>query len=149
MILRGPADRFVKEGNVDVHPEAIVWTHVEPVSLVALGKGRIIVGKSAFLNGGVWVRASELVHVGDWCKIGPRVMIMDSDAHELSKGHEGPGKSAPVVIEDDVWIGAAAMILKGVRIGKHSVVAAGAVVTRDVPASVLVAGNPARLVREL
>jgi acetyltransferase-like isoleucine patch superfamily enzyme len=76
-------------------------------------------------------------------------MIMDSDAHELARGHNGPGKTAPVVIEDDVLVGAGSIILKGVRIGRHSVVGAGSVVTRSVPASVLVAGNPARLVREL
>jgi len=149
MRLRGPDGRLIKEGAVDIHPEAIIWTHVEPVSLVTRGKGRIIVGKSSFLNGGVWIRASELVHVGDWCKIGPRVMIMDSDAHELAKGHDGPGKTAPVVIEDEVLVCAGAIILKGVRIGRHSVVGAGSVVTRDVPSSVLVAGNPAKFVREL
>lgn len=149
MKLRGPADRLVKTGNVDVHPDAEIWTHVEGVSLVTRGKGRIIVGKGAFLNGGVWIRASELVHVGDWCKVGPRVIIMDSDAHELSKGHAPPGKTARVILEQDVLVGAGSTILKGVRIGKHSVVGAGSVVTRDVPASVLVAGNPARLVREI
>jgi acetyltransferase-like isoleucine patch superfamily enzyme len=147
--LRGPTNRFRREGNVDVHPDAEIWVHVEGVSLETRGKGRIIVGKGAFLNGGVWIRAAELVHVGDWCKVGPRVIIMDSDAHELSRGHATPGKTAPVVLESDVLVGAGSIILKGVKIGKHSVVGAGSVVTRNVPASVLVAGNPARIVREI
>jgi maltose O-acetyltransferase len=58
-------------------------------------------------------------------------------------------RSAPVVIEDEVWIGYNATILKGVHIGKGAMIAPGAVVVRDVPAGTLVAGNPAVAIREL
>ena len=57
MILRGSKTRLRTDGNVDIHPDAEVWVHVEMISLVTRGKGRIIVGKGTFLNGGVWVRA--------------------------------------------------------------------------------------------
>jgi acetyltransferase-like isoleucine patch superfamily enzyme len=60
-----------------------------------------------------------------------------------------PLKTAPVIIEDNVWIGMNAVILKGVTIGENSVVAAGAVVSKSVPANVVVAGNPAVIVKEL
>jgi acetyltransferase-like isoleucine patch superfamily enzyme len=71
---------------------------------------------------------------------------MDSNSH----GVEGrPHVEAPVVIGDGTWVGARAMVLPGVTIGRRVVVAAGSVVTRDVPDDVLVAGNPARVVRPL
>ena len=77
-------------------------------------------------------------------------MILDSDLHRLepSRRHERP-TPRPVQIEDDVWIGAQAIVLRGVRIGYGSVVAAGSVVTRSVPAMSVVAGNPARVVRRI
>jgi maltose O-acetyltransferase len=72
------------------------------------------------------------------------------DAAERRSGMPTPGSGvAPVVIGDDVWIGSRAMILKGVAIGDRAIVAAGAVVSKDVPADVVVAGNPARIVKEL
>jgi len=55
----------------------------------------------------------------------------------------------PIIIEDDVWIAANAMVLKGVTIGRCSIVAAGSVVTKDVPPNVIVAGNPSRIVRKI
>jgi len=54
-----------------------------------------------------------------------------------------------VILEDNVWVGANAIILKGVRIGKNSVIGAGSVVTKDVPSNVVVAGNPAKIVRDM
>jgi acetyltransferase-like isoleucine patch superfamily enzyme len=73
---------------------------------------------------------------------------MDFDAHALERDGEWGPTEAPVRIGDRVWIGARATILKGVRVGEGAVIGAGSVVTRDVPARALVAGNPARVVRE-
>jgi acetyltransferase-like isoleucine patch superfamily enzyme len=97
--------------------------------------------------------------------ISHNVNIADTDSHELSpldraegfrhlitEGHattKGGIVTAPVVIEDHAWIGLNAVVLKGVRIGRGAVVAAASVVTRDVPPFTLVAGNPARVVRQL
>jgi len=147
-LKRGGIDDIVVSGQVDVHPDAVVWSDIEKVSLVARPGGRIIVGKGTFINCGVRIRAATLVKIGDWCKVGPNVMIYDNDAHDTARGHSTPGKVAPVVLEHDVWIGAGAIVLKGVTIGAHSVVGAGAVITRDVPSGVIVVGNPARVVRE-
>jgi acetyltransferase-like isoleucine patch superfamily enzyme len=146
---RGDPDSLRIEGNVVIDPSAVVWTHDEPSSLVTRGVGRILVGKEAFLNCGVWIRAVKLVKIGERCLIGPRVMIMDNDAHELDGDHTAGGAAAPIEIEDCAWIGAAAMILKGVTVGQRAVVGAGSVVTKDVPDDALVAGNPAKLVRML
>jgi acetyltransferase-like isoleucine patch superfamily enzyme len=144
---RGDPDTLRIEGNVEIDPSAIIWTHDEPSSFVTRGSGRILIGKESFVNCGVWIRAANLVKIGDRCLIGPRVMIMDNDAHELDGDHKAGGQAAPVVIKDRAWIGAAAIILKGVTIGERAVVGAGSVVTRDVPDDAVVAGNPARPIR--
>jgi len=86
------------------------------------------------------------ITIGRDCLIGPEVMIMDSDIHGIDDRRK-PAQG-PVAIGDDVFIGARAMILKGVRIGHHATIGAGAIVTQDVPASTVVAGNPARVVKE-
>ncbi|MBP6872851.1 MAG: acyltransferase [Bacteroidales bacterium] len=73
-------------------------------------------------------------------------MIRDSDNHNVLK--EGYVQSKPILIGDNVWIGMRAIILKGVTIGNGSIVAAGAVVTKDVPPNTVVGGVPARVIRE-
>jgi len=105
---------------------------------------RISIGHGTYLNRNTEIVAAESVTIGRDCKIGRDVLIMDSDQHAL------PGSElmvAPVVIEDRAWIGARAIVLKGVRVGHDSVVGAGSIVTRDVPARTVVAGQPARVVR--
>jgi acetyltransferase-like isoleucine patch superfamily enzyme len=94
--------------------------------------------------------ASVSVEIGDYVLIAPRVFVTDSD-HIVDEGGERTSvgrqfNCAPVVIEHDCWLGVNAVILKGVRIGHHAVVAANAVVTRDVPPGSKVAGVPARVI---
>ena len=85
--------------------------------------------------------------VGEHCTLSWDVTVTDSDFHALVvDGVEQPA-DGPVRIGDRVWIGTRAVVLKGVTIGDGAVVAAGAVVTRDVPAGAVVAGVPARVVR--
>ncbi|MHB8080434.1 MAG: acyltransferase [Candidatus Krumholzibacteriia bacterium] len=146
---RGEPASLRIRGDVRVHPEAIVWTHDEPSSLVTRDDGVIEVGRGSFLNCGVWIRAARRVTIGEGCLIGPRVMLIDNDAHELGGAHEVGGCAAPIVIEDGAWLGAAAMVLRGVTVGRGAVVGAGAVVRRNVPPRTLVAGNPARVLRRL
>jgi acetyltransferase-like isoleucine patch superfamily enzyme len=69
--------------------------------------------------------------------------------HPADRGRLEAVKHAPVVLEEDVWVGANAMILKGVTVGRASIVGAGAVVTKDVPPNSIVAGNPARIIGEV
>ena len=110
------------------------------------GWGRIRIGDRAFINCGTVLLSVLEVTIGDDVALANEVYVMDSNSH----GVEGrPHVEAPVRIGDGTWVGARAMILPGVTIGKRVVVAAGAVVTRDVPDDVLVAGNPARVVRPL
>ena len=74
--------------------------------------------------------------------------IIDGNGHELIIGGKPRPRTRPLTIGDHVWIGTGAMVLGGVTIGDGAVVAAGSVVTKDVPGKVIVAGNPARVVRE-
>lgn len=99
----------------------------------------------------MWIHDS--VKIGDHVKIGGCVLVTDTDAHPMNfmgrrSSNEGT-KSAPIVIEDDVWIGAHCVILKGVTIGARSVVGAGSVVTKSIPADCVAAGNPCRVIKKL
>ena len=107
----------------------------------------------------LWIRDS--LTIGDHVKIGGNCLIMDTDTHQidfLSRRGQKPAnknditttvQSKPIVIEDDVWIGANCIILKGVTIGARSVIGAGSVVTKSIPADCIAAGNPCRVIREL
>ena len=91
--------------------------------------------------------AAQHVKIGDDCLIGTHVSIMDCDFHRVEdKSWDTSGQ--PVTLEDRVWLGNRSIVLKGVTIGHDAVVAAGSVVTRDVPPRTVVAGVPARVVRE-
>jgi acetyltransferase-like isoleucine patch superfamily enzyme len=93
------------------------------------------------------------VVLGDRVLIGANVTLADTDFHPLTpEGRAADinaGKHAPIHISDDVFVGMNSLILKGVTIGQGSVVGAGSVVTRDVPARTIVAGNPARIVSDV
>lgn len=100
---------------------------------------------SGYMNVRGIIDCFESISIGHDVAIGPDVVIRDSDNHSLN----GQTRvTAPVTIADHVWIGQRAMILKGVTIGTDAVVAAGSVVTKDVPPNTLVAGVPARVIRE-
>ena len=101
---------------------------------------------SGYANAGIQIRCSQRITIGNNAAIAKDVVIMDSDAHEID--YSGYVMKKPIFIEDDVWIGTRAMILKGVTVGKGSIVAAGAVVTKSVPPFSLVAGVPARVVKQ-
>ena len=110
------------------------------------GWGRITIGDRVFVNSGAIIFSAVEVTIGNDVAIANEAYIMDSDSH----GIEGrPVKEEPVRIGDGTWIGARAIILPGVTIGRRCLVAAGAVVSRDVPDDTLVAGNPARVIRDL
>ena len=99
------------------------------------------------------MRISNRLVVGDNVKIGACVLLIDTDSHPIDyklrrTSNEGV-KSAPIVIEDDVWIGAHSIVLKGVTIGARSIIGAGSVVTKSIPADCIAAGNPAKVIKQL
>jgi len=123
-----------------------------PLSVRPYGGCRYItIGRDSFLNvDTAFTVVYDSVRIGDRVQIGPRVAF-ETMGHGLTYlPGKGRGRtSGPIVVEDEVWIGANAVILQGVTVGRGAVVAAGAVVTRDVAAWTLVGGVPARVLREL
>lgn len=110
----------------------------------------IELGNRVFMNRGVFITASAKVSIGNDVLIGPYTVI--NSGNHVYRNSEVPIRqqghvNAPIVIEDDVWIGAHAVVLPGVRIGRGAVVGAGAVVTRDVDRYAVVVGVPATTLR--
>lgn len=129
-----------------------------------LGRGRISIGDWSFLGEGTRVWCLSEIRIGDRVLVAHDVFIVDNRTHPLDPElrhrqyrakfgeplpHELRLGERPITIEDDAWIGAGATLLPGVRIGRGAVVATGSVVTEDVPAFSVVAGNPAKAVRTI
>lgn len=124
-----------------------------PVVLVTWkAASHLEVGADFAMTGGS-VCAADRIVIGSHVTVGANAVITDTDFHpvdyEQRKSRPSGGPTATVTIEDDVFIGMNSLILKGVSIGRGSVIGAGSVVTTDVPPGVIVAGNPARVVRKL
>jgi acetyltransferase-like isoleucine patch superfamily enzyme len=115
----------------------------------------IAIGDHVFVGNGCTFSAARSITVGNHCLIAAGVRIHDNDGHPMDPERRRRGEriradeAGPVVVEDNVWIGADATILKGLRIGRDAVIGAGAVVTADVAPGTVVAGNPARVVKTL
>jgi len=122
---------------------------IEPPFYCSYGR-HIHLGDHAYLNVLCTILDGNEVHIGHHVMIGPAVQIYTA-AHplEAQPRNQGWEVAKPVVIEDNVWIGGGAILLPGVTIGRNAVVGAGAAVSRDVPANTVVAGNPARVIREI
>jgi acetyltransferase-like isoleucine patch superfamily enzyme len=107
------------------------------------------VGEHFSMTGGSIIAAERIV-IGDYVSVGANVTIMDTDFHPLEaqarRTDSQEPKTAPVMIEDDVFIGMNCLILKGVTLGCGSVIGAGSVVTKDVPPGMIAAGNPLRVI---
>lgn len=112
--------------------------------------GNIHAGKNLLINYNVTILDVDEVHIGDYCMIGPGVLIATVN-HPVTPAGRRKHLSLikPVVIGDDVWIGGNATILPGVHIGNNCVIAAGAVVTHDVPDNSLVGGVPAKVIKTI
>jgi acetyltransferase-like isoleucine patch superfamily enzyme len=115
-------------------------------SRIYVNNGAALVLGSGYINHNLNMSCYERIEIGHGVAISENVTIRDSDNHGISGSVKA--KTAPVKIGNNVWIGLNVTILKGVTIGDGAVVAAGSLVNRDVPPGTLVAGVPARVVRE-
>uniref|UniRef100_A0A7C3N9V2 Acyltransferase n=1 Tax=candidate division WOR-3 bacterium TaxID=2052148 RepID=A0A7C3N9V2_UNCW3 len=124
---------------------------IQPYSIIRVSGGKIVIGNYCSLNSFSMIVSNGDIIIKDFVRIGPHTLIISSnhvfddiDKKIFEQGTIGKG----IVIEEDVWIGSGVRVLDGVRIGKGSIVAAGAVVTKDVPEKVVVAGIPAKVIKE-
>jgi acetyltransferase-like isoleucine patch superfamily enzyme len=143
--LRGrPA--VTNDGRMTFGDRVRLVSTVATLELVTLPTGHLEIGDNVFVNYGTSLVSSAHIKIGNDCLIGTHVTVMDCDFHRVEdKSWDTTG--LPIVLEDRVWLGNRSMILKGVRVGHDAVVAAGAVVTKDVAPRTLVAGVPAKVIR--
>jgi len=118
---------------------------------VSVGPGATLeIGDQVYINYGCSIGATQLVRIGSRCNIGTYCIMMDNDYHSLEpeRRNEMP-PSAPIILEENVWLGARVIVLRGVRIGANSVIGAGSVVSKDIPPRSVAVGVPAKVTRTL
>lgn len=149
--------KFLPSPVGDLLRFAVSFPFIKKVGSVRISEGvtlwypyKMLIGKNVTLNEGVVLNAAGGITIGDNVRIGMRTTMITSDhiieSREIPIYLQGIS-TAPIYIENDVWIGANVTLLKNVRIGRGAVIAAGAVVTKDVPAFAIVGGVPARLIK--
>ncbi len=140
--------KFYRLGGLKIGPGTKM---TGPLSLRADTTDKIIIGRNGYFNSETrfGCQNSE-IRIGNGVSIGPRVSF-ESAGHSLTvtKGKGRRFITEEIVVEDDVWIGAGAIVLQGVTIGKGAVVAAGAVVNKDVKAYTVAGGVPARFIKQI
>jgi acetyltransferase-like isoleucine patch superfamily enzyme len=155
--LQGNSGSIVIGLNTHIRGELLVWRH----------GGKIAIGSNCFIGPGtrIWSGSNEGIRIGNDVLISHGVTIIDSDSHEIDylkrsnsfclltkSGHPLVNEAViteTIIIDDYAWISYNVCILKGVKIGKGSIIGAGSVVTKDIPAFVLAAGNPAKVIKKL
>jgi acetyltransferase-like isoleucine patch superfamily enzyme len=131
----------------------VVASRDQPVALAVWpeseGKGHVSIGNYTIVNPGVRISSACEVVIGPNCMLAARAHITDSDWHGIYDRVYQLADSRPVHLHENVWIGDSAIVCKGVTIGRNSIVGTASVVVKDVPANTIVAGNPARPVKEI
>lgn len=154
-LVKGPF-RVRNRGEIHLGDSCILDSSKEyPICFNVGNRAVLQIGNGVYINEGVHITCNISVTIGARCLIASDVVIMDDDGHPVDwreRHNHWPQTpkdrlGAQIVIEDNVWIGARAIILKGVHIGSGAVVGAGAVVTHDIPPAVIVAGVPAKFIR--
>ena len=144
--IHGPNIRFGRSVHVitarDRKVQLTVWCQGEQ-------EGRIDIGDYALLCPGVRLDSACHIEVGSNTMIAAGAYLTDADWHDVYDRTRPIGNARRITLHDNVWIGDSAIICKGVSIGANSIIGAGSVVTRDIPANVIAAGNPATVVKEL
>ena len=126
-------------------------------SIFVANNAKLVIGNMSGISGGcIW--ATESIQIGNHVNIGANCIIIDGDIHNtdwrlrhIDRTSDEPiaYKHKPIVIDDDVWLGANSIVLKGVTIGTRTIIGAGSVVTKDIPANCIAAGNPCRVLKFL
>lgn len=169
-------ERVINNGGI-FHPEAAVHNNADDPSLIEIGEGthirgtllvfsyggEIKIGGNCYIGDSSRIWSGESIRIGNNVLISHNVNIVDTNSHEMhsiersnrytqliKNGHwkdKGNILTSPIVIEDYAWLSFNVTVLRGVTIGKGAVIAAGSVVTKDVPDYAVVAGNPAKVIK--
>ncbi|WP_090557802.1 acyltransferase [Pedobacter hartonius] len=132
-------------GDCNIQDDVVFWVK-NPFS----NDNRIVLGDRVFIGRNCEINCNSVISIGDDCLIGSNTIFADIN-HQIDKRYKinvQPVDKADIVLEEDVWIGAGCIILKGVRIGKGSVVGAGSLINKSVPDYEIWAGTPARKIGE-
>ena len=147
-LIRFTAKRIISSGKIRVNVKSIssakskvcagdngrvtvgLMSHFESGVAVKASGGEINIGKNVYLNRGVIITGKDRINIGNRVTVGPNTCMFD---HDHGQKPEDAFVTAPIIIKDNVWIGAGCIILKGVTIGENATIAAGSVVTKDVP----------------
>ena len=164
LVLYGkPITHLTKGGMIALGENCVLCSKSEanfagvnhPVILALLRPGaELNIGDNTGISGGSFC-AAKSVTIGKGCLIGANALVTDCDFHAIKpegrRHNSNPDDIGcePVVIEDNVWLGANVTVLKGVTIGRNTVVAAGSVVTKSLPPNVVAGGSPAKVIRDL
>lgn len=150
-LIIGIDQRLVRHSLLEIHRGGLLTCEgmvsmCRGTKLVIGGHGSLSLGGGTYFNDECYMTFFDHSRIGASSAISWRVTITDTDMHEIVRGDRTSAVSAPVRIGDNVWIGAGAIVLKGVTIGDGAIISAGAVVHGDVLERCLVAGNPAVVV---
>ena len=129
------------QGFMRLGSRVIIHSFITPVQLSTTPRATLTVGDRVFLNYGVNISAHNRIELGSRILVGPYVSICDASDPETAH--------APIIIEDDVWLGAKCTIMPGVRIGRGAIVGVSAIVREDVPPFAVVGGQPAKIIKML
>lgn len=126
----------------DNHIRLTTWPHG--------GEGaEIRIGNFCLLSPGTRISAAQEIVIGNNCMFAANCYVSDSDWHGIYNRTRPFRCTSPVRLADNVWLGEGTIVCKGVQIGENSVIGAGSVVTRDIPANVVAAGNPAKVIKSI
>jgi maltose O-acetyltransferase len=140
--------RIINHGTITIGDRVRLDGTTVRLELVCWSGGSLTIGDGTYINYGTNISATTRVEIGKNCAIGQYSIIMDNDYHN-PEDHQAAGKSGPITIEDDVWIGARSIILRGAHIGRGAVIGANSLVNGNIPPHTLAVGSPARVVRQL
>jgi len=152
---------MMKPWNIDIHGAHIrigdnLHVVTAPDRRVSLStwqvdeyEGHINLGDNCLLCPGVRMDSGSSITAGNNCMFAAGSYVTDADWHDIYDRTRSVGQTSPVILADNVWVGDGATICKGVKIGENSIIGAGAIVTSEVPANSVAAGNPAKVVKQL
>lgn len=150
LVISGPGVVLGSHCRLDAAPDAQIHLSCWPYAASeGVESPAIKIGDYCTLSPGVRLISAKRITTGHSCTIAGNVYITDADWHERNHRVFPPGPTAPVSIGNNVWLAESVIVLKGVTIGDNTIVGAGSVVTQSLPANVIAAGNPARVIKAL